>query len=168
MNFAEELTHVCPVVDEDGTTLQWTHDVDSTKPAILAMLALFSASFRAGWNAAHPHGVSDSEKLDVIMARRAGQDVAALIRRDVGTGTVRTVVLIARENSQTANIYLLVGGRRHSKTVKRALYDVGIRTLRGYWAGPDSAAQANESPDAIREFDGRGHHVTHVFNERPV
>ena len=170
MTFAEELAHVTPPLDDEGYVIQWVDGLSTIRDAIVELLAKFPPRMRVGWDATLPEIPSDEAKLDEIMRFRKAHDVATMIRRSKHDGSIHTVHAFTRDTSNIARVVLQVGGRRNPLFVRRALYDVGIRTLRMFYAGAPGQTSESEWAKARASQREELPHATYTWEhwqERP-
>lgn len=139
MRFVDELRHVCPPVDPDTKhVLEWSNDLEYVRPLILALLARIPERLARSWKRIPVDGATDAERLEHVYARfiRIWLEYACLIRRNPATQMPESIGIVVLRHPAEVRWNLVVGslvGSRQAPTVRRALWDVGIRRTAGAW-----------------------------------
>lgn len=164
----EELNFVMPRYDDNGDELRWV-DREILEPFVRGMLTRTGFEDDPDWHRMtelvaadrdYHGGVSRKERrVRLLMDRYASDDVdyAGIIRLRGPERECRFVGLVER-TLPTLIWHFTLGGMGHTKTIRRACYDIGIRR---FWSRSrnlphDRALHLRESGHSIERVDTDG------------
>lgn len=130
---AFELSHTLPPVDpENGDDLTVTDSLETVRPLIHDLLTIIPENQQKGFHRAPvDNPTSTLDRMDKVIEKfvTAHEDFAFIVRQR--KGRVHQVAAAVRLDPQTIRWNLLVGAILGSVTVRRALWDIGIRRRLG-------------------------------------
>lgn len=159
MHFVDELRHVCPAVDPDtGHILEWSNDLEYVRPLILELLARTPERLTRSWRKIPVDGATDAERLESVYNRfiRIWLEYACIIRRDPATMLPHAIGIVVLRHSTEVRWNLIVGAlvsSNEAPTVRRALWDIGIRRTAGSWYDAPPSHRARLSRLGLQVVD---------------
>jgi hypothetical protein len=126
-----ELQQVCPPIDANGLSIEWTIDLARVTPLLLDVLGRFPAGMSQSWRRASPPDVtSDLVRLRHVLEESVFPfpDHVFMIRREPD-GIVHAIGALVRWGHMDARWNIYIGGIPRGATLRKAFWDIGIRRL---------------------------------------